>query len=875
MSLLEGGFEKYDLDIRGVRIPKFSIEEDDRIKLGLPEDCNNVDVIKKLCQEKLKALRASLPKEEFDKYIERVKYEVEILDELSYIDYILLVWYVINFCIKNNIPTGMGRGSAAGSLVLYLVGITQIDPIKHELFFERFVSKARARKQEYNGEVFLDGSLMADVDLDICFYDRQKVLKHLEEKFVNKTSKILTLNTLQGKAVIKDCGKVVGGHPEDVMNVVTSTIPTKYGAVKDIFESYEEVEVFRNFCDENLDVFKIACNLRTLIRNKSIHASAILLSYDTLEKTCPVELDSKGGSVVSSYDANWVSMFTVKLDVLGLRGVSVVDQTIKKVNETHSLDLTPKKIVDELISEDNTWKYLQDLKMRHGLFHIEADTAFNVCKKVRPSNIEQLSAVLALARPGAIDYTEEYCDAVNNDQQKSVHELFDNILETSGGVCLYQEQMMKMSNQIGFTLDEAEILRRIVGKKKVNEVKKWKKKISKKIKENNLGENVGEILWKILEDSANYSFNKSHSISYAALSAVTVYLKFNYTKEFYLSLLEMTKHEQNPLEEISKIQRELEFFGLKLLRPNITKSQNGFSIEGDAIRYGLESIRGVSETTLEKLKTFKTDNPDLSGMNRYQIFMAMKEAGINIGVLSGLIQAGAFEEGSGRDESRTKMVYQAQIWNVLTDKEKRLVLKYGKKFDNQLGKKMLDYLTTTNGENGKPLMKPSRLETIKKKSVKYKTIFETNISNEKLANWYYENHLLGYTSSEKLTDIFGPRVGRRADLMNIRNVKAANENDNVTFVGCVMEKPAKRKSRNGNDYLMMHLCDEKDEIKVFAFNTKRENKIEKYCKDKKGHFPKEGDIIIVDGQTKDGEVVFVERLSKQEDVIYKKLSEVK
>ena len=184
------------------------------------------------------------------------------------------------------------------------------------------------------------------------------------------------------------------------------------------------------------------------------------------------------------------------------------------------------------------------------------------------------------------------------------------------------------------------------------------------------------------------------------------------------------------------------------------------------------------------------------------------------------------------------MVYQAQIWNVLTDKEKRLVLKYGKKFDNQLGKKMLDYLTTTNGENGKPLMKPSRLETIKKKSVKYKTIFETNISNEKLANWYYENHLLGYTSSEKLTDIFGPRVDRRADLMNIRNVKAANENDNVTFVGCVMEKPAKRKSRNGNDYLMMHLCDEKDEIKVFAFNTKRENKIEKYCKDKKRSFPK-------------------------------------
>ena len=398
-----------------------------------------------------------------------------------------MVWDVINYCNKEGIATGMGRGSAAGSLVLFLIEVTRIDPIKNGLYFERFVSKTRAKKQVVDGVTYLDGGLMADIDLDICYYERPKLLKWLEKKFLGKTSKILTLNTLSGKLVIKECGKIVAQMDESEVNKISDMIPKKYGNVKDIKEAYdedEEKEGFKNFCDKNPQVFKTACKLRGLIKNKSIHPSAILLSYENLEDTCPTELDKNKESLVSSYDATWVSLTNVKLDVLGLRGVSVVDQTLKNIEVTQGKKIRQRDILNKLATEDNLWRHLEDLRQRHGLFHIEADTAYKVCRQVKPTNVDELSAVLALARPGAIDFTEQYADCKNNDEESKIHPFFDEELSKTNGVVLYQEQLMKMAHKMGFTLDEAELMRRIVGKKKVNEVKKWEKKVRKLVDKN-------------------------------------------------------------------------------------------------------------------------------------------------------------------------------------------------------------------------------------------------------------------------------------------------------------------------------------------------------------------------------------------------------
>ena len=842
-------FKGVELPLHGVRLPSFDIDDESKRKIGVSENISNFDFLSSLCENGLLEIIGKKNKN-YKKYKERLDYELKTLEDLSFVDYILLVWNVINFCKKEDIPTGLGRGSAAGSLVLFLIGVTGIDPIKHELFFERFISKTRAKKKVVDGVTYLDGSLMCDVDLDICYYNRAKVIEYLESQFEGRTAKILTLNTLSAKLLIKECGKIVSQKPESEMNRVTALIPKVFGQVKDAEEAYEEVEAFREWCDENQDVYQIALKLRNLVKNKGVHASGVLLSYDPLEDSMPVELSSDKNDV-SSFDMNWASILNVKLDLLGLRGVSVAYDVCEQVG----IKITDIDLEDPLIYQN-----LYELSNPHGLFQIEAETNFRVCQKVKPKNLDELSGVLALARPGALAFVDQYANYTNNGVYDAIHPFFDDILSSTGGVCLYQEQMMKMANKIGFSLDEAELLRRIVGKKKVSEVKKWKKKIKDQVKKNNLDSEIGNILWSVLEDSANYSFNKSHSISYAALSAITVYLKFKYPKEFFLSLLKMTRFEPDPIAEISKIQRELNQFGIKLLPPHLIKSHMDFTIEGDDIRFGLLSIKGVSDKSIEKLYEFKKEYS-----TKFEIFQAAQEAKIGLGVLCPLIQAGALE---GFRQSRTKVVYEAQIWSLLTAREKPWVLDFAEEYDYDLVK-IVKHLTTFKGDKDKPIIKESRLQTIKKKSESYKKIYEINSKSEKFANWYYENLLLGYTYGNTLIDIYQP-LKPNDDLMSGRQVDEADINERICFVGVVKEVYSGT-SKNGNDYLRIYIADETSEIKTMIFNKKMDNTIQLNFN---GKMPEKEEIVQVSGVKKD-EVVFADNISPQPNKVYTKLAQVK
>ena len=840
-------FTDYDLDIHGVRLPQFQISNEYKHKAQVTEDCNNYDFLRKLCLNGFSELAVEKDTELYEKYVSRIKYELKTLKDLGFVDYVLLVWDVINFCKENDIPVGLGRGSAAGSIVLYLTGVTGIDPIKHDLYFERFISKTRAKKKEVDGVIYLDGSLMCDVDLDICYYRRQEVIKYLDEKFVGKTSKILTLNTLSGKLLMKECGKIVAEKKETEMNEVSGLIPKTFGQVMDVKQAYEEEEKFKAWCDDNKEAYKVALKLRSLIKNKGVHASAISLSYHQMEDTCPSEFTSKKDAVVTSYDADWISIFNVKLDLLGLRGVSVVDDVCKQVGI---------KVTDIDLDDPFIYQQLQDFRSPHGAFQIEANTNFKVCQKVKPKNLEELSAVLALARPGAMNFTDQYANYTNNDVYEPIHPFFDEILKETGGVALYQEQLMKMAHKIGFTLDEAEILRRIVGKKKRSEVVKWKKKIKDKIKQNNLDEEIGNILWQILEDSANYSFNKSHSVSYAALAASTVYLKFKYPQQFFLSLLKMSRHEPNPIEEISKIHKEMDLFNIKLLPPHLTKSNMDFSIEGSDIRFGLLSIKGVSDKAVEKINDFKSEYS-----TKFEVFAAAKEAKLNVGVLSALIQAGALE---GFKQSRSKVVLEAQLWNILHVKEKKYAMRFAEKFNHDLIE-IVKHLKTFQDEKGKAVITESRYETIKKKYLPYKEIYDLNSKSEFFANWYYEKMLLGYTYNKTLKDIFS---SKREGLISVRSVNGLAERNRVVFIGQI-EDCWKGKSKNGNKYYKMDVADETATSKVMIFNDKMDD-----CQSINNGLPQKGQIVIVKGSTADG-VVFADLISVQDNKVYTKLSELK
>jgi DNA polymerase-3 subunit alpha len=842
-------FEEINLPLYGVRLPEFKIDNSYKHDLEVSEDVSNYEFLRALTLKGFKKLNLEKDSDLYKKYINRAKHELETLKELEFTDYIILVWNVIDFCNKSNIPVGLGRGSAAGSLILYLIGVTQIDPVKYDLYFERFISKIRAKKQVVDGVTYLDGSLMCDVDLDICYYNRHKVLQYLEDQFKGKTSKILTLNTLSGKLLIKECGKIIDEKSEQEMTEVSSLIPKVFGQVKDITTAYDEVPKFKEWCDNNKNIYDIALKLRNLIKNKGVHPSGVLLSYNNLENSCPTELSSDK-EAVSSFDMSWVSLFNIKLDILGLRSVSVVNDVCNSIG---------KKIKDIDLNDESIYRNLQDLRNPHGLFQIEAETNFKVCQKVKPKNLEELSGVLALARPGALQFADKYAAHTNFQQSESIHPFFDDILKETGGVALYQEQLMKMANKIGFTLDEAEILRRIVGKKKTEEIKAWKKKIEDKIKQNKLPKEVGEILWKILEDSANYSFNKSHSIAYAALAAITIYLKFNYPQQFFLSLLKMTRNEPDPIGEISKTQKEMGHFNIRLLRPHIIKSEMDFSIEGQDIRFGLLSIKGISDKSIEKLNGFRNKYS-----NKFEILQAAEEADLNIGVLCSLIQAGAL---TGFKQSRSKIVLEAQLWNMLTSKEKKYAISFAEKFDYDLIR-IIKHLNTFTDEKNKVIIKNSRLDTIKSKYEPYLKIYNQNSKSESFANWYYEKRLLGYTYERTLKDIFNEK---REDLICINEIIDLPINTKIALVGEITDSYSGiSKSEKKTKYLRLKVSDESGDITVLLFNDRIEN-----CKALNGNKnPEEKNIVIVKGIKKE-DCIFADLVAVQDHHIYMKLTEIK
>ena len=481
----------------GVKLPEIKIENKYYELIECPANVSNFEFLRRLCFAGVKS-RGIMEMANKEEYFERLKMELSILKDLGFVDYVLLNWDIINFCHESNIPTGAGRGSAAGSLVLYVIGVTNIDPIKYDLFFERFVSKSRARKIEHNGETFLDGSLLCDVDNDISYDRRQEVLDYINRKYSGKTSKILTLNTLSSKLCIKECGKIIGGMSESEVNAISDMIPKKFGKVAKLGAAYEESEPFKEFANNNKQVYKIAKKLEGLNKNVGVHPSGVAISFYPLEDIMPIQ-NTGDEALVSGYDMNNVAELMVKFDILGLRTLSVVHDVCQQIGI---------KASDIDVHDTSIYAALEILECPKGLFQIEADTNFKVAQKVKPRNLEQLSAVVAIARPGALDFMDRYAEYVRDGEFQSVHEFFDDILSYTGGIPLYQEQLMKMAVKVGFSLDESEQLRRIVGKKKVDKMGEWKDKIAQKIKDNNLDPAIGEVLWKVAEDSANYSFNK-------------------------------------------------------------------------------------------------------------------------------------------------------------------------------------------------------------------------------------------------------------------------------------------------------------------------------------------------------------------------------
>jgi DNA polymerase III subunit alpha len=454
----------------GAALPEIPIKKQYYAQLGLPEDTPNKELLRVLCRRGVKT-RLIDKKENKKVYYDQIKFELESFEEMGMVDYILALWDIINFCKEEDVLVGRGRGSAASSLVLYCLGVTGIDPIKHKLFFERFISKDRIKKVgEIDGKSYFDGGMLPDVDLDIDYADRHKVITYLEQNYKGKSSKIITFNTYSLKLCIREVCKFFLKYNEEQADRISNLIPKLHGNVANIDEAIELNEEFKKWASQNEYAIKQTRKIEGLIKNAGCHPSGIAISYEDINSIMPMQ-KTKDGDLIASYDMEDVAELAVKMDILGLKTLTVV----KKACEKAGISLEDIDVDDPFI-----YQQLQDFNAPAGLFQISADTNFRVCQKVKPMNLGELSDVIAIARPGALAALDEYIKQKQTFEPLGMHPKLDEILGDTKNVLLYQESAMRVTKEV-FQMQaiDAESLRKVIGKKQREKIPFWKDKIYK------------------------------------------------------------------------------------------------------------------------------------------------------------------------------------------------------------------------------------------------------------------------------------------------------------------------------------------------------------------------------------------------------------
>ncbi len=970
-----------------VKLPEININQKHYDRLKLSKSDGYAKFFEALVREGFedKKKRGLVNISRFPEYGKRLTHELSLLEELGFTEYCLLVWLVIEKARELGAFIDYGRGSMVSSLCFYSLGITGADPIEYNLIFERFVNRARSKKVTINGQTYLKGDLVADADLNLG-QTRDEVRKWLEEIYPGQISSILTLGTFTGKKLVTEVFKCYSGATPEQAKRISDMVEKHQGIVEDIEVMPEKNVDFKEWSEKHKEDFNIALKLRDLIASEGKHASGYLLAHRPLFGYVPLQLNQEGYPSCG-YTKDDAAEFALKLDLLGLATNGLLKK-IESVIPEKLDDITPK-----LKDDENIYKHYQDGKLApYGLYQISAETAYRVLNKFKPRNLLELSDVSATARPGALAYVDDY---VNN-SAKAAHPSFESIVKETRNVVLYQEQILQVAIALGFNSEEAELLRRTIGKKKVEEVAKWKVKIAERAKSNGFDEKVTDAFIKITEDNAKYGFNKclhpltlvktiygykymsdikigdeiacfdvkrninvyekvkniynnnvelylvttssgqtikcsidhkfytkngmkrlgdcfieqceiyhrslhwvriesivsigfydtldfeiasayhnfyandilvsnSHSVATSMTSALTTYLKYKYPLQFFWACLSEIKNLSGakPQEEIAAIEREMNQFGIKLLPPDLVKSDMDFKIEGGDIRFGLGFIKGISEKTIENFKLFVNKEKT----NKIEVFNALKECKLGVGVGSAIAQAGCLQV---IGENRPRLVLELQVFNgsnVLSDTERMLVQKFLPEHNNDILKTLL-FLKTACNDKGKRYITDKRWITFYKKYEKYKAIWEQNNKNLEFANWYFETQLLGFSYSSNLRKVF---ADFQDDLMSFKEIKSEVSGIRVKGVGQILEiRSGVSKAKKAN-YVKMTLVDETEKLNFMIFNDAYDNFMES-CGRK---LPDEGTIITFSGTTKEDGTVFGNSVAIQDWKIYTKLSELK
>lgn len=559
-----------------------------------------------------------------DGYAERLELELNVIKRMGYSSYFLIVWDFINYAKQQGIPVGPGRGSAAGSLVSYALGITEIDPLKYNLLFERFLNPERIS--------------MPDIDIDFCKDRRPEVISYVAEKYgKDHVAQIITFGTMAAKAAIRDVGRALD-IPYSEVDRIAKLVPSVLNiSIDDALKAETKLkEIYRS--DERYkELIDIARRLEGLCRHSSTHAAGVVISPEPLTEYAPLYKNPSDETVTTQFDMGSVEKIgLLKFDFLGLKTLTVIDKTIRYARENgkkidiHSVSLNDRKTYDLLGTGYTT-----------GIFQLESDGMRDILVKMIPNRFEDLIALVALYRPGPIgsgmieDFIKRKKGITN--AQYDLPQLKE-ILDETYGVILYQEQVMRIANKLAsFTMGEADILRKAMGKKKPIEMEKLKIKFIEGSVKNNISESKAERIFDLMSYFAEYGFNKSHSAAYAYVAYQTAYLKANYPVEFMAANL---SSDMDNTDKIVKFISECRTMGIDILPPDINQSEKEFKVSGNSIRFGLEAVKGVGSAAIDAIILARQNGPFTSLEEFIEKIDSRK---VNKKVLEQLIKAGALD----------------------------------------------------------------------------------------------------------------------------------------------------------------------------------------------------------------------------------------
>jgi DNA polymerase-3 subunit alpha len=606
--------------------------------------------LEKLCLEGMQRRYGA----EQARHLERLKYELSVIRKMGFSTYFLIVWDFVHWAKKNGIPVGPGRGSGAGSIVSYGLGITDICPMKYGLLFERFLNPDRRS--------------MPDLDIDFSDEGRERVIQYVRNKYGEKSvAQIITFGSMLARLVVRDVGRVMG-FPLSEVDRIAKLIPRELGTTIEM--ARKNVPELQQECRQNPEVEKlllVAQRLEGLKRHTGVHAAGIVIAKGDLTQYVPLAKGAKDVITTQYNDEALLKLGLLKMDFLGLRTLTVIDHASKLVRERLKPDFDIRGIP---LNDPATFKLLQDAKAI-GVFQLESTGMRDLLRKLHPSVFEEIIALIALYRPGPMGagMLDEFVKRKHNPSTiKYDHPILEPVLKETYGVILYQEQVMRISQDFaGFAPGQADVLRKAMGKKIPEEIEKLRGQFMEGAKAKGIKERTAHQVFEQMVTFGGYGFNKSHSTAYGLVSYQTAYLKANYPIEFMAALLTSEiGHSAIGKEEDSKLVNflnEAEAMGLKVLPPDVQKSFSAFSIEDNAIRFGLLAVKNVGTGAVDSIVEARKAGGPFQSFEEFFQRVDLRQA--NRKVMESLVKSGAFDGFSPEPAPRKRPHFLLELDEVM------------------------------------------------------------------------------------------------------------------------------------------------------------------------------------------------------------------